>query len=105
MTKRFRKAVSVTGRTRCRVARTARGKNKSIKAVDEAGNETKVSLIIGPSWLKDGSIGEGEFYLETGEEYHMPSDSNWRMSGDDTVYMGGNDFYANKEGQVTFSKE
>jgi hypothetical protein len=72
---------------------------------DEAGNETEISLILGPAWLKDGIIGEGEYYLETKEKYHMPSGSNWSMSGDTTVYTGGTDFYANKEGQVTFSKE
>ncbi len=72
---------------------------------DEAGNETKVSLILGPAWLKDGIVGEGRYYLETGEAYHLPSGSNWSKTGDRTVYVGGSDFYANSEGEVTFSKE
>lgn len=72
---------------------------------DEAGNETKVSLIVGPAWLKDGIIGEGNYYLETGEEYHTPEGSEWTMSGDKTVYSGGIGFYANSEGEVTFTKE
>jgi len=77
----------------------------TIELVDEAGNSTKISVIIGPAWLKDGIIGEGEFYLEEDEEYHMPSGSNWSIDGDNTVYAGGCDFYANKEGEVTFRKE
>lgn len=72
---------------------------------DEAGNETKVSLIFGPAWLKDGIVGEGDYYLETGEEYHFPTGSSWVKSGDTTVYAGGSSFYANSEGEVTFGKE
>lgn len=72
---------------------------------DEAGNETKVSMIFGPAWLKDGIVGEGDYYLETGEEYHFPTGSNWVKSGDATVYAGGSSFYANSEGEVTFGKE
>ncbi len=72
---------------------------------DEAGNETKVSLIFGPAWLKDGIVGEGDYYLETGEEYHFPTGSGWVKSGDTTVYAGGSSFYANSEGEVTFGKE
>ena len=72
---------------------------------DEAGNETKVSLIVGPAWLKDGIVGEGNYYLEAGEEYHLPAGSDWSKSGDNTVYVGGSAFYANKEGEVTFYKE
>lgn len=72
---------------------------------DEAGNETKVSMILGPAWLKDGIVGEGDYYLETGEEYHFPEGSEWVKSGDNTVYSGGASFYANSEGEVTFSKE
>lgn len=72
---------------------------------DEAGNETKVSMIFGPAWLKDGIVGEGDYYLETGEEYHFPTGSGWVKSGDATVYAGGSSFYANSEGEVTFGKE
>lgn len=72
---------------------------------DEAGNETKVSLIFGPAWLKDGVVGEGDYYLETGEEYHFPDGSNWVKTGDNTVYAGGSSFYANSEGEVTFGKK
>lgn len=72
---------------------------------DEAGNETKVSMIFGPAWLKDGIVGEGDYYLETGEEYHFPIGSGWVKSGDNTVYAGGSSFYANSEGGVTFGKE
>ena len=77
----------------------------TIEVMDEAGNSAKISVITGPAWLKDGIIGEGEYYLETGEEYHMPEGSNWSIDGDNTVYAGGCDFYANKEGEVTFCKE
>lgn len=72
---------------------------------DEAGNETKISLITGPAWLKDGIIGEGNYYLETGMEYHTPEGSQWSMEGDATVYAGGIDFYANKEGEFNFGRE
>lgn len=72
---------------------------------DEAGNETKVSFILGPAWLKDGIVGEGNYYLETGEEYHFPAGDDWEKAGDNTVYAGGSSFYANTEGEVTFRKE
>ncbi|MBO5342018.1 MAG: hypothetical protein J6A73_04960 [Lachnospiraceae bacterium] len=72
---------------------------------DEAGNETKISLITGPAWLKDGIIGEGNYYLETGMEYHTPEGSQWSMAGDATIYAGGIDFYANKEGEFSFSRD
>ncbi len=77
----------------------------TIVLADEAGNETTVSLIIGPAWLEDGIVGDGSFYLETGVEYHLPAGDDWTMEGDDTVYVGGNGFYAGREGEVTFHKE
>ena len=62
-------------------------------------------MILGPAWLKDGIVGEGTYYLETGEEYYFPSGSDWSKSGDNTVYIGGSSFYANTEGEVTFREE
>ncbi len=72
---------------------------------DDAGNETKVSLVLGPAWMEDGVVGEGEYYLEPGVEYSFPESGQWKMSGDNTVYAGGVHFYANKEGTVTFTKQ
>lgn len=77
----------------------------TITVTDEAGNETEVSIVMGPAWLEDGVVGEGEYYLETGEEYSFPENSQWKKEGDSTVYAGGVSFYANKEGMVTFSKD
>lgn len=76
-----------------------------IVITDKAGNETKVTVTIAPAWLEDGIVGEGEYYLETGEAYSFPQNSQWQKAGDATVYAPGVSFYAEKEGSVTFTRK
>ena len=77
----------------------------TIKVKDDAGNETMVSVIIGPAWLEEGIVGEGEYYLEKGVEYSFPANAQWQKDGDNTVYSGGVSFYSNEEGVVTFTQK
>lgn len=75
----------------------------NILLTDEAGNQTEITVTVGPAWLKDGIVGEGEYYLETQEEYHFPKEGEWQKAGDNTIYAGGADFYSTIEGTADFS--
>ena len=75
----------------------------TILLTDEAGNQTEITVTVGPAWLKDGIVGEGEYYLETQEEYHFPKEGEWQKAGDNTIYAGGADFYSTAEGTADFS--
>ena len=74
-----------------------------VTVLDKAGNETKMTVITAPAWMKSGVIGEGEYFLEgDGTAYKTPEGSSvWTADGDDTNYMPGITFYAN-EGDYTF---
>ncbi len=75
----------------------------TIILTDEAGNQTEIMVTVGPAWLKDGIVGEGEYYLEAQEEYHFPKEGEWQKAGDNTIYAGGTDFYSTAEGIADFS--
>jgi hypothetical protein len=81
------------------------GKRKqsvSVKVVDKAGNEKSLTVITAPAWMKDGIIGEGEFYLETGTPYKTPSEGTCYLEADGCDYLWGIVFYARSEGDHTF---
>ena len=81
------------------------GKKKqsvSVKVVDQAGNEKTLNVITAPAWMKDGIVGEGEYYLETGTAYKTPAEGTCYLEADGCEYMWGIVFYAKNEGDHTF---
>lgn len=71
---------------------------------DMAGNRTDFSVIVAPSWKRNGVINEGEIYLEAGEKFTIP-EGKWKIDGDETIYYGGTVFYVTKEGLYNFKKQ
>ena len=76
--------------------------SESLKLIDQAGNEKTLNVITAPAWMKDGIIGEGEFYLETGTPYKTPSEGTCYLEADGCEYMWGIVFWAKNEGDHTF---
>jgi len=77
----------------------------SVRIVDEAGNEKKISLTTAPGWMRTGEVGEGEYYLELGYAYKMPKNgSGLYVAGRPTRFMPGVTFFAKKEGSTEFEK-
>lgn len=74
---------------------TANGTSCVIKAKDKAGNFTSCSIAItGKDPSEDGNVisKSGVYALKKGVSYQL-SAGKWKISGDSSVYAGGNDFY------------
>ena len=82
----------------------ARKETVSFTAYDLAGNKAEFSVIVAPSWKRNGVINEGEIYLEAGEKFTIP-EGKWKIDGDETIYYGGTVFYVTKEGLYNFKKQ
>ena len=83
------------------------GKKKQLVQItvsDKAGNKTTIDIITAPTWMKDGIVGEGEYYLEVGTGYKTSADGSMTLDGDSTVYSPNITFYAKREGDHTFHK-
>lgn len=74
-----------------------------IRAVDEAGNESTVTVIISAEWLKTGIVpADRVLKLNPQREYKL-GDGSWKVSGDNNVYNGGQTFYVGSRGSYTFT--
>lgn len=85
---------------------TANGTSCVIKVKDKAGNETVRSITV----LENGTLEtdnvisrNGIYALKAGEKYHL-GQGKWKISGDRSVYQGGNDFYVKADGNYGFWK-
>ncbi len=75
-----------------------------IKAVDQAGNEITYTIVVAAEWTESGIIPVGQTVkLETGTAYTL-EEGEWKVSGDDTVYNGGMEFYVAEEEQLEFTR-
>ena len=80
-------------------ARTVR-----IEAEDEAGNTFATNLVFMAAWMTDMTVPAGtQVLLQTGNTYNLSS-GKWSMSGDSSIYTGGNVFYVRQDITETFSK-
>ncbi len=79
---------------------------KTVVAIDEAGNEYTIDIVLTPAWRQSLEIPMGrEVQLLSGEGYTLGSkcqlDSN---SGDDTVYEKGVTVYVKKDKTCSFTE-
>ena len=64
----------------------------NIVAEDKAGNKTSLSIVLKAAWLENNIIPAGaKITLEAGQVYNLEG-GKWTVSGDSTVYYGGNKF-------------
>ncbi|MCR4845638.1 MAG: hypothetical protein K5865_02760 [Eubacterium sp.] len=79
-------------------------KTFALKAEDEAGNASTLSLTIAAEWLRDRVIpADKKLPLLKNEGYKLDG-GHWSVSGDSTVYVGGRDVYVKTDGDYTFNK-
>lgn len=82
----------------------ANGTSCVIKAKDKAGNETTRSITV----LENGTPETGNvisqngiYQLKAGVKYQL-KEGKWKISGDQSVYQGGSDFYVKEDGSYGF---
>ncbi|MBQ7706372.1 MAG: hypothetical protein IJT72_01170, partial [Lachnospiraceae bacterium] len=64
----------------------------NIVAEDKAGNTASLSIVLKAAWLENNIIPAGaKITLEAGQVYNLEG-GKWTVSGDSTVYYGGNKF-------------
>ena len=74
----------------------------TMKAVDMAGNNKKITFYLAPTWRKDGTVPSGKsIKLYKNKKYKLSS-GTWTVDGDTTSYAGGNAFYVAQDGTYTF---
>ena len=64
----------------------------TITVTDEAGNTVSSTITVYETWVRDGIVKDGDYSLKNGIGYKL-GNGKWKVSGDDTVYAGGNTFY------------
>lgn len=76
-----------------------------IRAVDEAGNVTKLTFTLAEEWTKTGLIPAAQtVHLKGGKSYKL-DEGTWTIQGDSTQYRGGIDFYIQTEGLYVFDRQ
>ncbi len=76
----------------------------NIVAEDKAGNTTSLSIVLKAAWLENNIIPSGaKITLEAGQVYNL-EDGKWTVSGDSTVYYGGNSFCVDGSMDCVFSE-
>lgn len=75
-----------------------------VRAEDETGNVTKISVSVQESWVKDGIDTSGKKNLKKGIAYQLGS-GYWKVSGDNTVYSGNRTVYAVSDREYEFIKQ
>ena len=94
----------VNNRAEISVETNGGARTVTIEAEDEAGNTFTTNLIFMASWMTDMTIPAGtQVLLQTGNTYNLSS-GKWSMSGDSSIYTGGNVFYVRQDIEETFSK-
>lgn len=73
----------------------------TLKAEDLAGNIRSVTFYLAPAWRKDGTIPDGKSVTLYKNTKYTLGNGTWKVSGDATDYVGGNDFYVSGDGQYT----
>lgn len=73
----------------------------TLKAEDLAGNVSTVMFYLAPSWRKDGTVPGGKSITLYKDTKYTLGSGTWKVSGDATDYVGGNDFYVSGDGQYT----
>lgn len=63
-----------------------------ITVIDESQNTVSFTIAVYETWVRDGIEEDGDYALKNGMGYKL-GDGSWKVSGDDTVYAGGNMFY------------
>ncbi|MBQ8281432.1 MAG: hypothetical protein IJZ25_03415 [Lachnospiraceae bacterium] len=75
-----------------------------IEVTDMAGNSTVKTIKVAAEWMSTGIITAGKsLKLYTDMKYTF-AEGNWKVSGDETCYMGGNSFYVSDNGEFTFQQ-
>lgn len=82
--------------------------NKTVKyniiAEDKAGNVTSLDIVLKAAWLENNVIPAGaNIVLEAGQEYTLEG-GKWQVSGDSTIYNGGNSFYVDGTRNCVFTE-
>ena len=77
----------------------------SIVAEDKAGNTTSLSIVLKAAWLENNIIPAGaSITLEAGQVYNL-EEGLWTVSGDSTVYYGGNSFCVDGTKDCVFTEQ
>lgn len=76
----------------------------TVTATDKAGNQISYELYTFETWVRDGIQTAGTLRLTAGTGYRLGS-GQWKVSGDETVYEGGNSFYVAESGSYAFAQQ
>lgn len=82
----------------------ADNQSHTVTATDKAGNQISYELYTFETWVRDGIQTAGTLRLTAGTGYRLGS-GKWKVSGDETVYEGGNSFYVAESGSYVFSQQ
>ncbi|MDD6069280.1 MAG: hypothetical protein PUC12_00480, partial [Clostridiales bacterium] len=75
-----------------------------ITAKDKAGNIVRCTVSVEEAWMKKGIVSNGVKKLKKGKSYKLGS-GQWKITGDNTVYYGGKNFYVSADGSYDFQKQ
>ena len=82
----------------------ADNQSHTVMATDKAGNQISYELYTFETWVRDGIQTAGTLRLTAGTGYRLGS-GKWKVSGDETVYEGGNSFYVAESGSYDFAQQ
>lgn len=82
----------------------ADNQSHTVTATDKAGNQISYELYTFETWVRDGIQTAGTLRLTAGTGYRLGS-GKWKVSGDETVYEGGNSFYVAESGSYVFTQQ
>ena len=76
-----------------------------IEVTDRAGNIKTITVSVAKGWMKEGIVPVGEeIALIKDMKYVLPEGDCWMVDNDNTVFVGGNDFYVAADSKITFKK-
>ena len=74
-----------------------------VVATDKAGNSYTFTIELSAKWMVDGVMPVGILVtLKSDIPYFFESGNDYMVEGDDTVYIGGNQFYVKSDMSCTF---
>lgn len=84
---------------------SANGTSCVIRVKDKAGNEKTCSITVTARTPNaNGVISVNGTYALKADIAYQLAEGSWQVSGDGTVYQGGNTFYVKKDGDYRFTK-
>lgn len=83
---------------------SADNQTHTVAVTDKAGNQISYKLYTYETWVRDGIQTAGTLRLTAGTGYRLGS-GKWKVSGDETVYEGGNSFYVAETGSYDFAQQ